>query len=490
MSKLTQMFVFVVFLIGLGTGSAIEAKNVSEKPRCMPHSFADIVEPVLPAVVGILTKSQAPQPPQPGMQMPNLPEGHPFLDLFRDFFGKHQNPQTPSGAMGTGFIIDPSGYIVTNNHLVDEAEDVVITLNDHKHTELKAKIIGRDPGTDLALLKVESPKKLPYVKWGRSTQARVGDWVVVVGSPFGLAKTVTAGIISTIAREISLTKDSGAYLDGYIQTDASINVGNSGGPMFNLHGDVIGINTAILTQTGGNLGIGFAIPADDAKIIIEQLKTYGRTKRGWLGIQIQQMTPEIAESLGMKKAQGILVGRVLNQGPAASAGLKVRDVIIEYQGQSIEDVVKFQRLVSRSKINTVTSLKVIRNQKIISLKINVGEFEKAQDEGKVSSFGVSSPQESHILGLSVREMTKSEASRLKNKSGIVISKVTTKSDAFQKGLRPGDILLEADTLKIMTTHDFQKAVTHAKKAGKKNILLLIRRGTALLYLALPIKGSL
>ena len=314
-----------------------------------------------------------------GPEIPQFPPGSPFEEFFKDFFDRNRPDSAPRKvtSLGSGFIIDPSGYIVTNHHVIEDAEEVTVIL--HDDTNLKAKIIGRDTKTDLALLKVEAKKPLPYVKWGDSEKARVGDWVLAIGNPFGLGGTVTAGIISARKRDIN----SGPY-DSYLQTDASINRGNSGGPMFNLDGEVIGINTAIFSPSGGSIGIGFAIPSAQARTVIDQLRKYGRTRRGWLGVRIQTVTDQIAESLAMGRARGALVAGVTDNGPADKAGIKSGDVIVAFDGQDIDEMRDLPRLVAETAIDKDVKVRVIRGGKPVELSVQVGELPDEIKERKAS----------------------------------------------------------------------------------------------------------
>jgi serine protease Do len=347
----------VVATIGFGSFIAAPSVVTPAYARAAPESFADLAEKLLPSVVNIsttqLTKKQG-----RGLEVPQFPPGSPFEEFFRDFFDRNRPDSQPrkSTALGSGFIVDPAGYVVTNYHVIENAEEITVILQDD--TNLKAKIIGRDTKTDLALLKVEPTKPLPAVKWGDSDKSRVGDWVVAIGNPFGLGGTVTAGIISARKRNIN----SGDY-DSFLQTDASINRGNSGGPMFNLKGEVIGVNTAIFSPSGGSIGIGFAIPARQASLIVNQLRKYGRTRRGWLGVRIQTVTDQIAESLELEGAGGALVAGVTKDGPAEAAGLKAGDVVLSFDGRKVKQMRELPRIVAETPIEKEVKLKVWRNGK-------------------------------------------------------------------------------------------------------------------------------
>lgn len=459
--------------------------------------FADIVEPLLPAVVNISTTAEIPRDRAP--EMPNIPENHPFYDFFKQFMEEHYSKRPRKAtALGSGFIIDPAGYIVTNNHVIAEADEISITLNNHENKEMKAKVIGRDPRTDLALIKVESDKPLPYVKWGDSKTARVGDWIIAIGNPFGLSSSVTSGIISTIARDISPQARGGApradIIDGYIQTDASINLGNSGGPMFNTEGQVIGINTAILSPSGTNIGIGFAIPSEVAIPVIAQLKEFGRTRRGWLGVRVQVVTDEIAEALNLGKAQGALVGSVTEEGPAAKAGLKPRDIILSFNGKTIDESRSLPRVVGETEIGTQVPITVWRDGKKLNLKVKVGEFEAAEDAGLIPSQRVHEEtlkKSKDILGMTMREIIPQDRAGNqvpKDAKGVLITQVDPYSEAYEKkGLRPGDIIVDVANKPVAKPEEVIALIEEAKKKGKKVEIFQIRHGDNVLFIALNIQ---
>ncbi len=476
MSKTTQV-IRGIFFVGL------LALNMSVEAAPLPNSFADVVEPLLPAVVNISTTSAIPKERIGSDMMPNLPENHPLQEFFRHFM-EEQYSQRPrkSTALGSGFIIDPSGLIVTNNHIIADADEITVVLNNGEKTELKATIVGRDPRTDLALLKVEAKHKLPYLKWGNSNKARVGDWVIAIGNPFGLSSTVTTGIISTIARDISSKARNLApadYINGYIQTDASINLGSSGGPMIDASGNVIGINTAILSTSGGSIGIGFAIPAATAKPVIEQLRQFGRTKRGWLGVFIEPVRDEFVETLKLQKPQGALVSKVVDDGPAAKAGIKVGDVILSFDSISVKESRHLPRIVGESKIGSKVPVEVWRDGKKITLTVLVSEFEHAADAGLIPSRDSKDQRQKvvSLLGLSIRELQKMDREKLSlgpKENGVVITRVKPYTKAFEQGIQPGDVILEADGKAVTTPKHVIQQIRDLRKKGKKHILLLLR----------------
>jgi serine protease Do len=469
---------------------------------CGPPSFADIVDPLLPAVVNISTSTEMSKEKIP--ELPDIPEGHPYHDFFKHFFEEHYS-KTPrkTTALGSGFIIDAAGYVVTNNHVIAEADEITVTLHDKDKTEFKAKVVGRDPRSDLALLKVESKTPLPFVEWGDSTKARTGDWVLAVGNPFGLASSVTAGIISTIARNISAQMrgngggggTSGAdIIDSYIQTDAAINLGNSGGPLFDMNGKIVGVNTAILSPSGTNIGIGFAIPSEVAKHVIEQLKSFGKTRRGWLGVRVQVVTDEIAEALGLPKARGALVGSVTDNGPAAKGGIKPRDVITQFNGTDVKDSGSFPIIVGGTEIGKDVPVIVIRDGKNVTLTIKVGEYEAAEEAGLIPSQRIEQETKKNakeILGLTLRELTPQDRSTLQvpnDVKAVLIAKVDPYSEAYQtKGLRNNDLIVDVGGKPVTKAEEVIALIEAARKAKKKHEIFQIRRGENVLFIALNVE---
>ncbi len=449
--------------------------------RAAPESFADLADKLLPAVVNIST-TQISKKSDRGPEIPQFPPGSPFEEFFKDFFDRNRPDSAPRKvtSLGSGFIIDPSGYIVTNHHVIEDAEEVTVIL--HDDTNLKAKIIGRDTKTDLALLKVEAKKPLPYVKWGDSEKARVGDWVLAIGNPFGLGGTVTAGIISARKRDIN----SGPY-DSYLQTDASINRGNSGGPMFNLDGEVIGINTAIFSPSGGSIGIGFAIPSAQARTVIDQLRKYGRTRRGWLGVRIQTVTDQIAESLAMGRARGALVAGVTDNGPADKAGIKSGDVIVAFDGQDIDEMRDLPRLVAETAIDKDVKVRVIRGGKPVELSVQVGELPDEIKERKAS--GVEDEFALQMLGLTLNELKDSLRQTYKLDSrakGVLITDVKEGSAGRKAGLQAGDLILEVAPDPVTSPEDFKAKIEKAREAKRKTVLLLTERKKIRQFIVLPI----
>lgn len=457
-----------------------------------PDSFADLAEKLVPAVVNIST-TQKVQDGQDLPEMPQFPPGSPFDEFFRDFFNRRgpggERPQRPRNAtaLGSGFIVRANGFIVTNYHVIEGAEEITVVL--HDNTSLEAKLIGRDDKTDLAVLKVETDKPLPFVDFGDSDTMRVGDWVLAIGNPFGLGGTVTAGIISARSREIN----AGPY-DDFLQTDAAINRGNSGGPMFNMDGKVIGINTAIYSPSGGSVGIGFAIPSALARGVVDQIIEFGRTKRGWLGVRIQSVTPELAESLGLQKPEGALVAGVTEGGPAAKAGIETGDVILQFDGKPISESRRLPRVVADTPVDKQTSVQVWRKGTRKNLPVTLGELEAAEESGLLASTtdsqsDANKPQELDSLGVTLSALTdalRKQYTLADDQKGVVVTAVTGGSPAAEKGLKPGDVIVEVGQTEVTNPEDVAKKVTEARNGGRKSVLLLVESGGDLRFVALPV----
>jgi len=457
-----------------------------------PDSFADLVETLMPAVVNIST-TQKIKENMSVMEMPNFPPGSPFEDFFKDFFGNNmgQNGGQPAEhkatSLGSGFIIDEAGYVVTNNHVIDGADKITVILSDDSAVD--AKLVGRDKKTDIALLKIETKTPLKAVKFGDSDKARVGDWVLAIGNPFGLGGTVTAGIISARARDIH----AGPY-DNFLQTDASINRGNSGGPMFNIDGEVIGINAAIFSTNGGSMGIGFAIPSNIAKWVVESLRKDGRIKRGWIGVSIQSNNEEIAETLGMKKPIGAVVSDVDKDGPAYAAGIQAGDVIIEFDGKEIDSMRRLPLVVAETLIGKNVGIAVWRKGVRKDLTIKVDEMtDDATDGTKVTSADNTIEESSNGIidefGINVTPVNPEIIAKYRlpeTATGVVITAVKRDGQALEKGMRPGDVITEVNQKTVKSASDIRKQVKAAQKAGKKSVLLLVDGGDGLRFIALKI----
>ena len=435
-------------------------------------SFADLVEVLKPAVVNISTTSVV--KPRGFFKGPKSPYGEndPFEDFFKRFFGNTPQQEFKRQGLGSGFVITEDGYVVTNNHVVDRAEDIQVILENGK--KYKADIIGKDPKTDLAVLKIKPETKLETVQFGNSEELRIGDWVMAIGNPFGLGYTVTAGIVSATGRSLGL----GAY-DDFIQTDAPLNPGNSGGPLFNLDGEVIGVNTAIAAR---GQGIGFSIPINLASSVINQLKDNGKVVRGWLGVIIQEITPEIAESLGLDNTNGALIADVSPDSPASKAGLKRGDVVIEFNGEEIDDFSDLTRFVGVAKPESDVNLTILREDKDkkleeIKVEVKLGEL-KDQDQSKDTKEDESESK----LGLNVKEITPEMVNRFKldQDSGVIIVNVARGSKAFEAGFRSGDVIINIDKNDITNIEDYNKVVNEIAK--DKLALFLVKRGKNTYYI--------
>jgi serine protease Do len=455
-----------------------------------PDGFADMAEKLLPAVVNISSTQVSRERAQRGPEIPQFPPGSPFEEFFRDFLDRNRPDAPPRRvtSLGSGFIIDPSGYVVTNNHVIEDADEITVILQDN--TNLKAKLIGKDNKTDVALLKVETDKPLPAVKWGNSDKARVGDWIIAIGNPFGLGGTVTAGIISARARDIN----SGPY-DDYLQTDASINRGNSGGPMFNLDGEVIGINTAIFSPSGGSIGIGFAVPSSLAHTVVDQLKQFGVTKRGWLGVRIQTVTDDIAENLGLPKAKGALVAGVTDGGPAEKGGIQAGDVIVSFDGKEVSDMKRLPRIVAETPIDKDAPVEVWRKGKSTQLKVKVGELKEEEAEAKSEDTPApqAEPRETtSVLGLTLSALTSQLRDRYKldpNAKGVIITQIAPDSPARGQGLNAGDVILEAASKKVNSPKEVVAAVDDAKAKKRKSVLLMVEGQNGQNFVVLPLESK-
>jgi len=444
------------------------AQAQAQAPLSSLPDFASLAEKLSPAVVNVSTTSQGETSPQ--MQGPfGGGDPHEFWEPFERFFGPLPKHPFKQRSLGSGFIINREGYILTNNHVVENADEIQVRLENEK--EYKAKIVGRDPKTDIAVIKIDDVPDLATISLGNSDELRVGEWVMAIGNPFGLEHTVTAGIVSAKGRFIG----QGSY-DNFIQTDAAINPGNSGGPLINLKGEVVGINTAIFSRSGGNIGIGFAIPVNVAKELLPELEEKGKVTRGWLGVMIQKITPDIAESLGLSDSKGALVADVMKDGPAETAGVKVGDVIVEFDGHAVKDSTDLPLMVARVPIGKSVQLKVIRNKEAQTLNVSIGELkdEEVAATGKEESFGLTvqplTPDIAESLGISG------------DIKGVVVSAVEPGSTADDAGLRRGDVVLEVNREPVKDLPSYRKALKSATQG--KSVLFLVRRGENTIFLAL------
>jgi serine protease Do len=463
-----------------------------------PEGIADVAEKVIDAVVNISTSQTIEAKGDGRGAIPQLPPGSPFEEFFDDFFKNRRAPGGKGGgnsdlaphktnSLGSGFIVDTSGVVVTNNHVIADADEINVIMNDG--TKIKAEIIGIDKKTDLAVLKFAPPRPLVAVKFGDSDKLRLGDWVVAIGNPFSLGGTVTAGIVSAKNRDIS----SGPY-DSYIQTDAAINRGNSGGPLFNLDGEVIGVNTLIISPSGGSIGIGFAVPSKTVAGVVDQLRQFGELRRGWLGVRIQQVTDEIAESLSIKPARGALVAGVDDKGPAKGS-IEPGDVVVKFDGKDIKDPKDLSRVVADTAVGKEVDVVVIRKGQEETRKVTLGRLEdpdKAQPaSAKTKEEPAEKPVTQKALGLDLATLSKDLRTRYKIKDsvkGVVITGVDGTSDAAEKRLSAGDVIVEVAQEAVGSAADIKKRVEQLKKDGKKSVLLLVANGDGeLRFVALSVQ---
>ena len=465
----------------------ILAQTLMVSARGAPESFADLAETISPSVVNITTSTTV-----AGRMGPQgiVPEGSPFEDFFRDF----QNRNGPEGdqprrssALGSGFVISEDGFIVTNNHVIEGADEIEIEF--FEGFSLPAKLVGTDPTTDIALLKVEAETPLKFVSFGDSNTARVGDWVMAMGNPLGQGFSVSAGIVSARNRALS-----GSY-DDYIQTDAAINRGNSGGPLFNMDGDVIGVNTAILSPTGGSIGIGFSMASNVVVRVVDQLQKYGETRRGWLGVRIQDVTEDVAEAMGLEGTAGALITDVPD-GPAKDAGLLSGDVILKFDGADVADTRGLVRQVGNTEVGKAVRVVVNREGQTETIMVTLGRREDAESSsvptGPTEPEEEAAPETLDLLGLSLSAVTDElteEYALGENAEGLVVTVVDEDSEAFEKGLRAGDLITEAGQSPIKSFDEFEEKIAEAREAGRKSILLLVRRSGDPRFVALGIEEN-
>jgi len=435
--------------------------------NALPDSFADLVEELIPSVVSIASTTIVKNKNQ--QTMPRFPEGSPFDDFFKDYFDEEQRQsplQRPMIGLGSGFVIDKSGIIITNNHVIEGADEISVIMSDQK--EFAAELLGRDPKADLAVLKIDPGDTiLQQVSFGDSDKARVGDWTIAIGNPLGLGGTVTAGIVSAISRDIG----NGPYVK-FIQTDASINRGNSGGPLFNLKGEVIGINTAIISQTGGSIGLGFAIPSNSAIKIVDQLKEFGRTKRGWLGVQITPVSKEIAESLGLPDEKGAFISNINPEGPSKLAGLQEGDVILKFNNNEIFKMTDLPRVVAESDVGSIAVVEIWRKNKLISIEVKLGELPEETYVNR-NDIKKKKSQEFYIDSLNLKISSTSD------KKGVLVIQVDEESN-----LQSGDIITEVNRELVINTNNFIKLVKTIKKTGRNSLLLKIIRDDKSLWITI------
>ncbi|HEY0105390.1 MAG TPA: Do family serine endopeptidase, partial [Rhizomicrobium sp.] len=444
-----------------------------------PASFADLAARLLPMVVNIATtQTLKPLPSAPGL--PNIAPDSPLADIFKNYLGTAPSLPRHVTSLGSGFIIDPSGYIVTNNHVIEGADQISITLNDG--TTLLAKLIGRDEKTDLALLKVAPRKPLPAAHFGDSDRARIGDWVVAIGNPFGLGSTVTAGIVSARNRDI----EAGPY-DDFIQTDAPINRGNSGGPLFDMDGNVVGVNSAIYSPSGGSVGIAFSIPSNLVKEVTDQLRRFGQARRGWIGVRIQQPTEDIAEARGLPGTAGALIADVTPGGPAAKGGVQFGDFITGFDGKPVADSRALSRLVADTPINKTVAVDLYRGGKRVTLKVTVLRLaeKNAPPPPKAPP-----PAKVTLLGLSLGALDGAARGQFHipgNVQGVLVTAVAAESPAGGANIRAGDVIAQVQDVPVRSPGDVGKLIDAARKAGKAVVAMLVKRGGDTAYVAVRLK---
>jgi serine protease Do len=464
--------------------AAIVAQAVEQNTYNLgPASFSQLVKAVKPAVVNISISGRTPGQPFGGQEFRGFPEGSPFDEFFREYFGnrgqfrgQQRGPAPEFRAVGSGFIVSEDGYVVTNNHVIERAEEIDVVLQDG--TRYSAVVQGRDPKTDLALLKVEADEALPYVELGSSEAAEVGDWVLAVGTPFGLGGTVTAGIISARGRDIQ----AGPF-DDFLQIDAPINRGNSGGPLFDASGRVIGINTAIYSPSGGSVGIGFAIPSEMAGDIIDQLKVAGVVERGWLGVEFQAVNEAVAASLGLEEAHGALVAGVVEDGPAEKAGMQVGDVILSMGGERLDDPKDLPRMVASTRAGERVDMEVLRNGKTRTLKVKIGQSEAEQQLAAAPA----ATEEPARLGVRLSELTPEIRERYRIESeGVLVTDVERGSPAARAGIRPGQVITMVGQQPVDSPNDVTDAVEAAAEAGRPSVLLMLEQRGAKRFVAVEL----
>ncbi|MCB1537543.1 MAG: DegQ family serine endoprotease [Rhodospirillales bacterium] len=468
------------------------ALTAAAPPAGAPMTFADLAERLLPTVVNISSTQKMDNADAQTQDAPEFPEGSPFEDFFNDYMKRHQEQMqsVPPTSLGSGFIIDrEKGYIVTNNHVIKDAEEIRVTL--HDNSIVNASVVGKDDKTDIALLQADlKGHDIAAAAFGDSDALRVGDWVMAIGNPFGLGGTVTAGIVSARKRDIN----AGPY-DDFIQTDASINRGNSGGPMFNLKGQVIGINTAIYSPSGGSVGIGFAIPSSMAKSVIDQLVKYGKTRRGWLGVRIQTVTDEIAQALGMDKTRGALVASITETGPAAKAGVKAGDIVLKFDGKDVPDMRALPKIVADTEIGRSVPMVAWRNGKEMTVNVAVGELEAAEAKGLIEKQSPAEP-EAPETGQSIGELgvhllplspsIRGQFGIAADTNGLVVMDIDNGSDAARKGLSEGDVIVEMNQTPVKTIDDVRKVIAEMRAAKKSSVLMLVNHQGDIQFIAVKL----
>lgn len=502
-SSAAQAALALAVSFSLTTATPFTAPAAAQVQPAGPDSVADLAEGLLDAVVNISTSQNVKSDDK--APIPQVPEGSPFQDFFDEFFkgegGEGSNQGQTVNSLGSGFVIDPSGFIATNNHVIEGADD--IEVNFANGSKLKAKLVGTDPKTDLALLKVEPKAPLKAVPFGDSRTMRIGDWVMAIGNPFGLGGSVTVGIISARGRNIN----AGPY-DNFIQTDAAINRGNSGGPLFNMKGEVIGINTAIISPSGGSIGIGFSVPTELAQNIFTQLREFGETRRGWLGVRIQPVTDDISESLGMTEAKGALVAGIIKGGPVDNGSIETGDVIIRFDGKDVDEMRDLPRVVAESPVGKAVDVVLLRDGKEMTVKVTLGRLEDGEeqanaedaatpdegkkDEGTTPDTGAQAEPEKAdlVLGMGIDDLdedARKTFSIVESVKGVVITEVAPDSAAAERGIVPGDVIVEIGQEAVTTADEVKTRITKLKSEDRRNVLMMIANRTgALRYITVRI----
>jgi serine protease Do len=475
-----------VLLAALALLVPVEAPVAMARPA--PDSFADLADQLLPTVVNIAT-TETLKAGSADATLPDLPPGSPLQDLFKDYLEKNKGKPRHVAALGSGFIIDPAGWIVTNNHVIDGADSITVTLNDG--TTLPATLVARDEKTDLALVRVHPKTPLPAAHFGDSDHARVGDWVIAIGNPFGLGSSVTAGIVSARNRDIA----AGPY-DDFIQTDAPINRGNSGGPLFDMDGKVIGIASAIYSPSGGSVGVGFAIPSNMAQEVISQLRQYGAARRGWMGVRIQPMTGDIADSLGVASHEGALVAEVTPSGPAARAGVQNGDVITGFDGKPVPDSRTLPRMVAETPVGKTVNIEVLRNGHRQNLQMTIAKLDDSSEaRASENAANPATPKaETKLSRLGFALAPLDQQSRAKYKladgvKGVVITDVDPDSPAGENDVRAGDVIVQVQNDAVTTPDEVSRHIEADVKSGRKAVLLLVNRDGQLAYVAIRLSDA-
>jgi len=494
MRLVASAFLALLALPALAQAPSTDMPPTATPMRGAPESFAPLVRTLLPAVVNISTTQNVggPRGNRPDApETPQAPPGSPFEEFFRDFFNRQRPPgggpggqqgenqpnrpqqQRRAQSLGSGFIVDPAGLVITNNHVIEGADEINVILQDN--TSLRATVVGTDPRTDLAVLRVTPASPLPAVPWGDSDTAQVGDWVVAIGNPFGLGGTVTAGIVSARGRDIR----QGPF-DDFIQTDAAINRGNSGGPLFNMRGEVVGINTAIYSPTGGSIGIGFSIPSNLARGVARQLAEAGRVRRGWLGVNIQQVTDEIAESLGLRGgARGALIARAIENGPAAAAGIRSGDVVLRFNNQEVREMRTLPRIVAESSVGAQVPVLLWRDGREETVTVTLGELPNETQQAAATPNQqprADRPVELSGLGLRVTGITGETRERFRlrpEQRGVVVTEVSPNTPAAEREIRPGDVIVEVQQERVNTPQELQERLERLRRQGRATALFLI-----------------